>query len=237
MVSAIDGVWQKCRQIPSPDDGISFENVRDLHRTASSVKNGVIVEIGSWLGSGTLALAASAAANRNRVYAVDPWLGVFSDELECISGFDLFGQWRTHMENGGVAGSITPLNGAASWVRQKWDGGDIDFLFIDGMHNYRDTVITLQNADIEKYVLNGWRINGVYHPARAMMRIEFPPFGVKIDYDLWSPLVKPGGYIGFHDVNAWPDVTRVWEEEIVARPDMWEAVSLEKILGIARRKS
>ena len=236
MVPAIGDVWQKCSQIPSPHDGISFENVRDLHQTASSVKNGVIVEIGSWLGRGTMALAASAAANGNRVYAIDPWLGTFSDGLECISGVDLFGQWRAHMEKSGVAGAVTPLMGASSWVRQKWDGGEIDFLFIDGMHNYHDTSITLQEADIEKYLLNGWRINGVYHQARAMMGVVTPPFGAKVDHDLWSPLVKPGGYIGFHDVSAWPDVTRVWEEEIVARPNMWEVVSLEKILGIARRK-
>lgn len=235
MIPAIDDVWKKCQEIHSPDNGISFENIRDLYQTASSVKNGVIVEIGSWRGRGTLALAATAAVNGNRVYAVDPWLGTFSDELECVSDFDLFGEWRTNMENAGVGDVVTPLRGAASWVRERWDGGGIDFLFIDGMHNYRDTVIAPRDADIELLMLIGWRIQGAFHPAREARRIESPQYGVKVDYDLWGPLVKPGGYIGFHDVNVWPDVTRVWEEEIVAHPEMWGVVSLEKILGIARR--
>jgi cephalosporin hydroxylase len=38
--------------------------------------------------------------------------------------------------------------------------------------------------------------------------------GVKRDFELWSPLVAPGGTIAFHDVNEsnWPGVIRLWKE-------------------------
>lgn len=38
--------------------------------------------------------------------------------------------------------------------------------------------------------------------------------GVKRDFELYSPLVAPGGLIAFHDVNEsiWPGVVRLWQE-------------------------
>ena len=55
--------------------------------------------------------------------------------------------------------------------------------------------------------------------------------GVKADYELYAPLVRPGGIIGFHDIRqhvAQPyiEVQRFWltlhgeKDEIVCRPDL-----------------
>lgn len=60
-------------------------------------------------------------------------------------------------------------------ARRLLNGRRVDFLFIDGDHEYD---------------------------------------GVKRDFELWSPLVAPGGLIAFHDVNEshWPGVIRLWNE-------------------------
>ena len=38
--------------------------------------------------------------------------------------------------------------------------------------------------------------------------------GVKRDFELFAPLVQPGGLIAFHDVNEsnWPGVIKLWNE-------------------------
>jgi predicted O-methyltransferase YrrM len=60
-------------------------------------------------------------------------------------------------------------------VRQRLEGRPVDFVFIDGDHEYE---------------------------------------GVKRDFELYSPLVRPGGLIAFHDINEmyWPGVGRLWDE-------------------------
>jgi predicted O-methyltransferase YrrM len=60
-------------------------------------------------------------------------------------------------------------------IRWRLGGRSVDFLFIDGDHEYD---------------------------------------GVKRDFELYAPLVGPGGLIAFHDVNEsnWPGVIRLWNE-------------------------
>lgn len=36
--------------------------------------------------------------------------------------------------------------------------------------------------------------------------------GVRQDFEMYSPLVTPGGYIGFHDISYIDDVARFWNE-------------------------
>jgi cephalosporin hydroxylase len=60
-------------------------------------------------------------------------------------------------------------------VRRVLKGQPVEFLFIDGDHEYE---------------------------------------GVKGDFELYAPLVAPGGLIALHDVNEshWPGVIRLWQE-------------------------
>ena len=41
--------------------------------------------------------------------------------------------------------------------------------------------------------------------------------GVKRDYEMYGPLVKPGGLIAFHDIEFCPDVQKFWDEVKVGR--------------------
>ncbi len=38
--------------------------------------------------------------------------------------------------------------------------------------------------------------------------------GAKRDFELWAPLVRPGGILAAHDVHTWPDVKRAWDAVI-----------------------
>jgi hypothetical protein len=61
--------------------------------------------------------------------------------------------------------------------------------------------------------------------------------GVKADYELYSPLVRPGGVIGFHDICTHPtmpfiEVDKFWlsllgdKEEIVCPPYTWGGIGV-----------
>lgn len=41
--------------------------------------------------------------------------------------------------------------------------------------------------------------------------------GVKRDYEMYGPLVKPGGLIAFHDIEYCPDVQKFWDEVKVGK--------------------
>jgi hypothetical protein len=61
--------------------------------------------------------------------------------------------------------------------------------------------------------------------------------GVKADYELYSPLVRPGGIVGFHDIChhaglEFVEVDRFWltlhgdKEEIICRPTTWGGIGV-----------
>lgn len=61
--------------------------------------------------------------------------------------------------------------------------------------------------------------------------------GVKADYEMYSPLVRPGGLIAFHDVCGHPtmpfiEVDRFWatlpgdKEEFIAGPELWGGIGV-----------
>jgi predicted O-methyltransferase YrrM len=57
--------------------------------------------------------------------------------------------------------------------------------------------------------------------------------GVKRDFEMYGPLVNPGGLIAFHDIDFCPDVTRFWEEvKVGRRVEEIRGDDGQKILGI-----
>jgi predicted O-methyltransferase YrrM len=58
--------------------------------------------------------------------------------------------------------------------------------------------------------------------------------GVKMDYEMYSPLVTPGGLIGFHDIAYPCGVTQFWNELKPRYEETWEFIAPSKpIYGIA----
>lgn len=58
--------------------------------------------------------------------------------------------------------------------------------------------------------------------------------GVKMDYEMYSPLVTPGGLIGFHDIAYPCGVTQFWNELKPSYEETWEFIAESKpIYGIA----
>jgi predicted O-methyltransferase YrrM len=111
-------------------EGMAFYN------HAKNVKGeGVIVEIGSWQGKSTICLGmGSLAGSKVPVYAIDPHIGSSEHHAgeQKVWTFDTF---KKNIETHGVTQVVRPI------VKMSWDAvGDvnekIEFLFIDGAHDY-----------------------------------------------------------------------------------------------------
>lgn len=101
----------------------------------------VIVEIGSWHGKSTVALAKALRSftERGTVFAIDHHIGDpdLAEHLEA-SWHDL-SSWRVFSNTLQFANAkecVVPLVTDALVAATEWDRGPIDFLWIDGDHRY-----------------------------------------------------------------------------------------------------
>jgi len=104
--------------------------------------DGVIVEIGSYLGRSTAFLAmGSKRAGRGKVIAIDPHRGGSGDPGSEDSGVSasLFPMFLHHMRRVYVDDWVIPVRLDAVQAAEFWPYGAIRVLFIDGLHTY-DTV-------------------------------------------------------------------------------------------------
>jgi len=108
-----------------------------LVQLASQVeKDTVIVEIGSYRGRSTIALAfGSRAGNRNRVYSVDP-----HDEFEGVYG-GRFGPedqavLYRNISKSKVGDLVSIISLPSADVARAWSKSNIGLLWIDGDHRY-----------------------------------------------------------------------------------------------------
>jgi predicted O-methyltransferase YrrM len=158
-----------------------------FHLATEAPENGVIVEIGSWIGHGTCLLASGVRGPSARVFAVDAFTGMTENPGEKVglANFllkvnrnltqrELFDQ---HLRRFHLQDRVTPLAFTSEEAVRHLPlkPGSVDLLFIDGGHT-----LNVVRKDIELYV----------------------------------PLVKPGGIVAFHDFDTgFVDVTTgVWEE-------------------------
>jgi predicted O-methyltransferase YrrM len=93
---------------------------------------GVIVEIGSWKGKSTAALARGASKVHNeKVYAIDPH-GVLPEEGYLQATTDEF---LDNIKRAGVEASVVPMIMTSEAAARGWDK-PIRLLWIDGDHRY-----------------------------------------------------------------------------------------------------
>lgn len=117
-----------------------FMSIRDLevleHLAGQVPKNGLIVEIGSFMGRSSWALAKSCDSSV-QVNCVDPWpkYTLSEEDLESMAGYKegMKLEFSTFQKNTKDCPNITAIEGCSTEV--EWpDDRLIDLLFIDGDH-------------------------------------------------------------------------------------------------------
>lgn len=95
-----------------------------------------VVEIGSFAGKSTVALALGARAGAGaRVYAVDPHTG--SSETAAVTGFlDTFELFKANLERHGATRQVDVVRDFSVSAAARFER-PVAFLFIDGAHGYR----------------------------------------------------------------------------------------------------
>lgn len=100
---------------------------------ASSVKNGIIVEIGCWLGKSTRVLSENAKTSK--VYSVDPMQGIRGEndaDIDKRSPDELMRILYKNMEG---CDNWELIRKTSEEAVEGWDK-PIDLMFIDGLHDY-----------------------------------------------------------------------------------------------------
>lgn len=200
-------VMQEIKDFILIDGWLNPVQAIELYNTAKSIKgdNLTLVEIGSWLGRSSYVLAkALLGKNDSILYCVDPFdcgdvvsETLYKKEMNQLPDKSLLNKFNKNIAKFGVTNLIKVIPEYSFNAIKTFDKG-IDFLFIDGNHDY-DSVFR--------------------------------------DYEQWSPLVKKGGYIAFHDVGAGHTFgpKQVVEKYIVHNPD-WINQKFVEELYIAQRK-
>ncbi len=110
---------------------------------------GVIVEIGSFKGKSTVALARGAAATHQaKVYAIDP------HRIQPEEGYleDTQAAFLANIKNGGVENQVVPMIMTSEAAAKGWDK-PVRLLWIDGDHRYEPSKLDFNLW--EPYVVEG----------------------------------------------------------------------------------
>jgi len=134
-----------------------------FNKVKSLPEDAVIVEIGSYKGRSTVAMGYACIGTNRKIYCIDTWDGNDSD----FSERNFFDEWRYNIDKNGLAQYVIPLKGYSDEVLSRWDEiagkKKIDFIFIDGSHQYLDVLKDFEMA----YPLvkeGGWiAFHGVAH--------------------------------------------------------------------------
>jgi len=107
------------------DGWLTYHEGLFLFNSAKKIQaEGVIVEVGSWKGRSTICLAkGSKAGNKAEIFAIDPHIDGTFDEF-----------WR-NIENANVDDLVTPVIATSEEATKGWNT-PIDFIFVDGSHEY-----------------------------------------------------------------------------------------------------
>jgi predicted O-methyltransferase YrrM len=111
-----------------------------FNKVKSLPEDAVIVEIGAYQGRSTVAMGYACAGTDRKIYCIDTWNGNDSDFDK--RGF--FRLWRENITKNGLFKYVVPLQGYSNDVLSRWEeltgGKKIDFIFIDGSHQYPDVL-------------------------------------------------------------------------------------------------
>jgi SAM-dependent methyltransferase len=132
-----------------------------------------IVEIGSWKGRSTIALALGIQARGDgKVFAIDPHTGT-SDGPE-VGPASTVTDFRKNIEAASVQDVVELMLTASHEARPRFDNQSVDVLFVDGSHHYEDVrrdIIEWQSAlkHTASVAFNDPSVPGVYQALRELV--------------------------------------------------------------------
>jgi MMP 1-O-methyltransferase len=162
----------------------------------------VICEIGVWKGKSSYVFASAVKEKKGVVYSIDPFNGegdcasvdAYRDEIKKLD-VTLIKNFENTLSKYGLLQYVKVLPFLSEDARKNFYESKIDFLFIDGNHDYAS---------------------------------------VSRDYELWAPLISPGGIIALHDVGARhvDGPKRVFQEKILNN-QFWSNARIVGEMGAA----
>ena len=122
-------------------------------RVAITTPQAAIVEVGSWLGRSTIAIAAavSQVSAATRIHAIDPHTGDLGWPFDRVAG-PTWDKFRENLRSAGVEEHVIPYRSCA--VDVKWES-PIGMLFLDAEHDW-----TSVRRDFSHF--SSWFIPGGY---------------------------------------------------------------------------
>ena len=166
------------------DGWMSEDELITLNKLAQSCNT--IIEIGSWKGRSTRAMAIN---NVNKIYAVDTWDGgVHPDLTKIAAGIDLFGEFTSNMNEFIHSAKVLPIMNKSTNAYEYFLENNIkvDLVFIDGEHEYEWVYEDIKNY---RNLLNP---NGVlcghdnfYEPVQNALRDNNVKWGTYPNTSIW----------------------------------------------------
>ena len=107
-----------------------------------------VVEIGSYKGRSTIAIASALAeSGRGSLVSIDPHKPTGKASYAREHGeLDTLAEFQQNVARAGVAAYVTSIQATSREARSTYDGRPIDMLFVDGSHDYEDVL-----ADIDAW--------------------------------------------------------------------------------------
>lgn len=114
---------------------------------------GIILEIGSWKGKSTIWLAkGSKDGNSVKIHAIDPHIGS-SEHHKMFGKVDTYKEFLSNIKDNDVNDIIIPYKETSESVAKEWNGEPIEFLWIDGGHEYE--LVKLDYELWEPFLIEG----------------------------------------------------------------------------------
>lgn len=161
---------------------LEFKSLLEKYKSLPIRRN--VLEIGSMVGDTLRCWMDHGEWNRMKLVSVDKIVPP-NDHRHIIqtAGHDF--EWPAYAAKRGI--HLTVIDGFSQMpetiakVKKAFGGDELDFLFIDGGHDYPT---------------------------------------VKADFENYSPLVKPGGLVAFHDMVGIKPVAQYWSEVSAGRDNI-----------------
>jgi len=140
-----------------------------------------VVEIGSWKGRSTIALAMGLRSRGSgRVYAIDPHTGS-REHIEAYGSVDTFQAFLNNIKTAGVADLVDPIRSTSHEARPRFADDSVNVLFVDGSHEYRDVITDIHDwtptlLDGSVVAFNDPLMPGVYQALREAVLIAHSPY-------------------------------------------------------------